>query len=150
MLELAVLGLLKERSMHGYQLKKHLADTLGSFWVVSYGSLYPTLRPLQREGAVQMIFPKDEVGRTKDGDPRRRGREGAVAVDVSLRKEEAGGREVVDGLPQKRAGLLRALGVRAGHDGSEDNGFSVRFTFFKHRRPEARIRLLERRRASLD
>ena len=32
MLELAVLGLLKERSMHGYQLKKHLADTLGSFW----------------------------------------------------------------------------------------------------------------------
>ena len=49
MLELAVLGLLKERSMHGYQLKKHLADTLGSFWQVSYGSLYPALRRLQRE-----------------------------------------------------------------------------------------------------
>ena len=49
MLELAVLGLLKERAMHGYQLKKRLADTLGSFWQVSYGSLYPALKRLQRE-----------------------------------------------------------------------------------------------------
>src|SRR5437667_325470 len=66
MLELAVLGLLKERAMHGYQLKKRLADTLGSFWQVSYGSLYPALKRLQREGAVEMIFPKDQVGRRKN------------------------------------------------------------------------------------
>ena len=32
MLELAILGLLKERSMHGYQLSKRLTDTLGGFW----------------------------------------------------------------------------------------------------------------------
>ena len=48
MLELAILGLLKERNMHGYQLKKRLADTLGGFWQVSYGSLYPALKRLQR------------------------------------------------------------------------------------------------------
>ena len=35
MLELAILGLLKERSMHGYQLSKRLSDTLGGFWRVS-------------------------------------------------------------------------------------------------------------------
>ena len=29
MLELAILGLLKERSMHGYQLSKRLTDSLG-------------------------------------------------------------------------------------------------------------------------
>ena len=122
MLELAVLGLLKERSMHGYQLKKHLADTLGSFWVVSYGSLYPTLRRLQREGAVEMIFPKEEVGRRKN----------------------------VYRITEKGEELFRELLERAGHDASEDNGFSIRFTFFKYLKPETRIRLLERRRAFLD
>ena len=30
MLELAILGLLKEGSMHGYQLKKRLSETLGA------------------------------------------------------------------------------------------------------------------------
>jgi DNA-binding PadR family transcriptional regulator len=66
MLELAILGLLKERAMHGYQLKKHLAETLGSFWQVSYGSLYPALRRLQADGAVEMIFPKEQIGRRKN------------------------------------------------------------------------------------
>ena len=122
MLELAVLGLLKERSMHGYQLKKHLADTLGGFWQVSYGSLYPALRRLQREGAVEMIFPKEEVGRRKN----------------------------VYRVTEKGEALFRELLERAGHDASEDSGFSVRFTFFKYLKPETRIRLLERRRAFLD
>ena len=122
MLELAVLGLLKERSMHGYQLKKHLADTLGGFWQVSYGSLYPALRRLQREGAVEMIFPKEEVGRRKN----------------------------VYRVTEKGEALFRELLERAGHDASEDSGFSVRFTFFKYLKPETRIRLLERRRAYLD
>jgi hypothetical protein len=30
-LELAILGLLKEQPLHGYELKKRLGDTLGSF-----------------------------------------------------------------------------------------------------------------------
>ena len=66
MLELAILGLLKEQTMHGYQLKKRLADTLGSFWQVSYGSLYPALKRLQRQGAVEMTFPMEDVGRRKN------------------------------------------------------------------------------------
>jgi len=121
-LELAVLGLLKERSMHGYQLKKHLADTLGSFWQVSYGSLYPALRRLQREGAVEMIFPREEVGRRKN----------------------------VYRVTEKGEALFKELLERAGQDASEDSGFSVRLTFFKYLKPETRIRLLERRRAYLD
>ncbi len=122
MLELAILGLLKERSMHGYQLKKHLTDTLGSFWQVSYGSLYPTLRRLQRDGAVEMIFPKDEVGRRKN------------VYRITPEGEQ----------------LFAELLERAGAEASEDNGFSVRLTFFKYLKPETRIRLLERRRAYLE
>jgi DNA-binding PadR family transcriptional regulator len=122
MLELAILGLLKDRAMHGYQLKKHLADTLGSFWQVSYGSLYPALKRLQREGAVEMIFPKEELGRRKN----------------VYRVTPAGEK------------LFAELLERAGQEASEDNAFSVRLTFFKYLKPESRIRLLERRRAFLE
>ena len=34
--------------MHGYQLSRELGAALGGFWRVSYGSLYPTLRRLER------------------------------------------------------------------------------------------------------
>jgi len=66
MLEMAVLGLLKDRTMHGYELKKELGATLGQFWQVSYGSLYPTIRRLEVEGAVERIFPKADVVRRKN------------------------------------------------------------------------------------
>ncbi len=122
MLELAILGLLKERAMHGYQLKKRLAETLGSFWQVSYGSLYPALKRLQRETAVEMIFPKDEVGRRKN----------------------------VYRITEKGETLFAELLERAGQEATEDNGFSVRFAFFRYLKPETRIRLLERRRAFLE
>lgn len=51
-LELAVLGLLKEGPMHGYELRKRLATTLGPFRAVSYGSLYPCLGRMERAGLV--------------------------------------------------------------------------------------------------
>jgi DNA-binding PadR family transcriptional regulator len=122
MLELAILGLLKEQTMHGYQLKKRLADTLGSFWQVSYGSLYPALRRLQKQEAVEMIFPKEEVGRRKN-------------VYRITAKGEATFAELLE---------------RAGQDATTDDAFSVRLAFFKYLKPETRIRLLERRRAFLD
>src|SRR5262249_62008219 len=62
MLELAILGLLKERPMHGYQLSRELSAQLGGLWKVSYGSLYPTLRRLERGGAVEQV-PGTEAGR---------------------------------------------------------------------------------------
>jgi DNA-binding PadR family transcriptional regulator len=52
-LELAVLGLLKEGPMHGYELKKRLTTTLGPFWAVSFGSLYPCLKRLSKTGLVR-------------------------------------------------------------------------------------------------
>jgi DNA-binding PadR family transcriptional regulator len=122
MLELAILGLLKERAMHGYQLKKRLADTLGGFWQVSYGSLYPALKRLQREGAVEMIFPRDQVGRRKN----------------------------VYRITEQGEVLFTELLERAGQEASEDSGFSVRFAFFRYLKPETRIRLLERRRAFVE
>src|SRR5688500_4151439 len=42
-LELAVLGLLHESPMHGYELRKRLNMLLGTLRAFSYGSLYPCL-----------------------------------------------------------------------------------------------------------
>ena len=121
MLELAILGLLKERTMHGYQLKKRLSETLGPFWQVSYGSLYPALKRLQRDGSVEMVFPREEVGRRKN----------------VYRVTEAGEQ------------LFGQLVEKAGGDADGDNGFHVRLAFFRYLKPETRIGLLERRRAYL-
>jgi len=50
MLELAVLGLLHEAPLHGYELRQRLKATLGTFRAFSYGSLYPTLRRMKEQG----------------------------------------------------------------------------------------------------
>src|SRR6478752_8482984 len=55
MLELAVLGLLAEQPLHGYELKKRLSETLGPLWGISFGSLYPALRRLERSGAIEEV-----------------------------------------------------------------------------------------------
>jgi DNA-binding PadR family transcriptional regulator len=121
-LELAILGLLKERAMHGYQLSKRLADTLGAFWKVSYGSLYPALKRLEREGAVESAFPREEVGRRKN------------VYRITAKGEE----------------MFAALLQEAGEESWEDNRFRVRLAFFQYLKPDTRLRLLEKRRAFLE
>lgn len=60
MLDLAILGLLREQPRHGYELRRQLSD-LG-FWSVSFGSLYPALRRLEKQS---LIVTKDQSGRRK-------------------------------------------------------------------------------------
>src|SRR5437773_12558819 len=62
-LEIAVLGLLNESPMHGYELRKRLASLLGAFRAFSYGSLYPTLRRLSEAGWITEEAP-DTAPRT--------------------------------------------------------------------------------------
>jgi DNA-binding PadR family transcriptional regulator len=50
-LDFAILGLLMERPRHGYELRRALGE-LG-FWKVSFGSLYPSLRRLEKRGAIR-------------------------------------------------------------------------------------------------
>jgi DNA-binding PadR family transcriptional regulator len=123
MLELAILGLLKEQPMHGYQLSRELTESLGGFWRVSYGSLYPTLRRLEKDGSVQSVVDAEGRGRRK------------TTYEIT----EQGERVFLDLLQETP------------HDNStEDTKFRVRLAFFRYLPPETRIRLLERRRATLE
>ena len=122
MLELAILGLLKQQPMHGYQLSRELGGSLGGFWRVSYGSLYPTLRRLEREGL---------VARVSDG-------------------TTGGRRKTVYGITEQgEAAFLELLQETPADTSSEDARFRVRLAFFRYLPPETRIRLLERRRGFL-
>ena len=60
MLDLAILGLLRDDPHHGYELKRRLAE-LG-FWKVSFGSLYPALKRLEKRGLIEALR---ESGRRK-------------------------------------------------------------------------------------
>ena len=60
MLDLAVLGLLREHPRHGYELRRALAE-LG-YRRVSFGALYPALRRLERRGWIEA---SPETGRRR-------------------------------------------------------------------------------------
>jgi DNA-binding PadR family transcriptional regulator len=49
----AVLALLAEEDMHGYQIIQELADRSGGLWRPGAGSIYPTLRQLQEQGLIR-------------------------------------------------------------------------------------------------
>ena len=112
MLEFAVLGLLAESPLHGYELRKRLNSMLGTLRAFSYGSLYPTLRRMQARGWV-----------TADNDS---GRSGRSKVVYSLTAE---GKE-------RFAELLDEAGPSAW----EDETFSVHFSFFAQTDPELKHR----------
>ncbi len=56
-LELAVLGLLHETPLHGYELRKRLNALLGAFRAFGYGSLYPCLKELLAQGLIAEESP---------------------------------------------------------------------------------------------
>jgi DNA-binding PadR family transcriptional regulator len=127
-LEFAILGLLHEASMHGYELRKRLFDLLGTLRAFSYGSLYPTLRRLLRAGLIVEEIPEDaEPARTWNRRARR------------VYKLTAEGKE-------RFATLL----ADAGPQTWDDEGFGVHMAFFSRTPAEIRMRILEGRRRRVE
>lgn len=122
-LELAVLGLLHDSDLHGYELRKQLSGVLGAFRAVSFGSLYPCLRGLVQRGWI-VEQHDDEPGRA-----RRR-------ITYSLTAE---GKE-----------QFQTLMAHTGPDAWEDGSFDVHFAFFGRATSDVRLRILEGRRSRLE
>ena len=58
-LEFALLGLLKESSLHGYELRKRLTAIFGPFRALSFSVLYPQLKRMLDAGLIiQLEVPK--------------------------------------------------------------------------------------------
>ncbi|MEO6880717.1 MAG: PadR family transcriptional regulator [Mycobacteriaceae bacterium] len=127
MLELAVLGLLHESPMHGYELRKRLTSLLGAFRAFSYGSLYPTLRRMQVDGLIAEDADPDGTG----VDAKRRARR---VYQLTAAGKERFAELVADTGPQTFS----------------DDGFGVHMAFFSRTPATARLRILEGRRRQVE
>jgi DNA-binding PadR family transcriptional regulator len=126
-LELAVLGLLHETPMHGYELRKRVSGLLGWGRLLSYGSLYPCLKQMQRVGLL-----------TSDND--------READDVTVRTSR---RKIVYKLTAEGKERFETMMSSAGPSAWEDESFGVHFAFFGRTDAETRMRILEGRRTRL-
>lgn len=126
-LELAVLGSLRDAPMHGYELRKRLDCLLGAFRAFSYGTLYPCLKELLTRGLIAEDTAEQE-SRPRAG-----------------RRSKIVYRLTADGKDRLQS-LLRETGPSAW----EDDGFGVHFAFFGQTRADVRMRILEGRRTRLE
>lgn len=152
MLELAILGLLHEQELHGYELKKRLAETLGPFSGASFGSLYPALRRLEAAGTVKAVEALEGVAATRPI-PMTGSLGGELAAFAARRRSAAGkvsGRtRKVYGITEKGQRVFEELLAAESASSDDDRTFTLRLAFARHLPPAARLGLLERRRAHL-
>ncbi len=129
-LELAVLGLLNESPMHGYELRKRVTGLLGWGRVLSYGS------PLHQclEAAMQYDGLLTEDITVPDTAVARASRRGKIVYKLTAEGKE------------RFATLVSA----AGPSSWEDENFGVHFAFFGSTSAENRLRILEGRRSRLE
>jgi DNA-binding PadR family transcriptional regulator len=134
MLDLAILGLLHESPMHGYELRKQLATKLGAFRAaISYGSLYPSLRRLQTDGWITEE-PAAPCGTSVAEVPPLTSRRGRVVYKITAEGKER----------------FQALLGEVGPETYDDNGFGVHFAFFARTDQATRLRILEGRRRKVE
>jgi len=124
-LELAVLGLLHESPMHGYELRKRVNTLFGWGRVLSYGTLYPCLKQLLRAGLITQADTESTV---------KTGRRARIVYKLT-----ADGKE-----------HFADLMAEAGPSAWDDESFGVHFAFFAQTDAETRMRILEGRRSRLE
>ena len=148
MLELPVLGLLKERSMHGYELRKQLGTMLGPFWQVSWGSLYPTLRRLAKAGAVENVIEEQPKARRTRAQKTTRKTARTTRTQARNQPITSGRRKNVYRITEFGDDMFKQL-LEAEGAAVDAEHFTLKLAFFRYLQPEMRVALLERRRAYL-
>jgi len=121
-IELAVLGLLHESPMHGYELRKRLNLMLGWGRLLSYGSLYPALKKMLRAAWIEELVAPSPTGRRK---------------------------RIVYQVTELGTAVFTRLMSEVGPTAWEDDNFDIRFAFFGRTDMEIRLRVLEGRRTRL-
>src|SRR5580704_19451664 len=151
MLDMAILGLLEERDLHGYEIRRQLRDHLGLLANVSFGSIYPALTRLEKSGAVVATDGSSASDRrTTAAAPPTGSLSGELAVLRARRSPGTRSRRgkkvyrITDAGRQLFAELLADGGAA-----DDARSFSLRLAFARHLAPQARLALLERRRALL-
>ena len=124
-LELAVLGLLHESPLHGYELRKRVNTLLGPLRAISYGSLYPCLKEMLTAGLIAADAEASESGA---------GRRSRIVYQLTADGKERLQEQLSEGGPSAW----------------DDDSFGVRFAFFSQTDADVRLKILEGRRSRLE
>ena len=139
MLDLAVLGLLKEGDLHGYELNKRLKSLVGGY-ANSYGALYPALARLERRGWVSStaVAPELATDEQASEENARRSRK------RSTRSKSGRTRKVYQITEAGEDHLLELLQ----EDANNERRFRLQLAFCRFLPPDRRLALFELRRLS--
>jgi DNA-binding PadR family transcriptional regulator len=146
-IDLAILGVLKESELHGYELKKRLREILGPLSSVSFGSLYPALARLEAAGSVKAV---EAATATTTTFPATGSFAGEAAAFRAARRTAAvirgpRNRKVYGITPEGEARLAELVADPA----DDERTFPLKLAFCRWCEPEVRLGLLQRRRAAL-
>ncbi len=116
-LEFALLGLLSQMPLHGYELRKRMGSIFGPFRVLSFSVLYPQLRRMVEAGIIAQSL-----------------------VDTSSRRSR-----IVYAITDKGQLRFQHLTETVSPETWDDEGFEIRFAFFSPTSSRNRVRILEGR-----
>jgi DNA-binding PadR family transcriptional regulator len=134
-LEFAILGLLHQSPMHGYEHAQTARGGARRLRSISYGSLYPAAQALSRSRA-RLPPTSPTGGRFLPADaPPLTGRRGKVVYTITAEGKER----------------FHELVGQSGPEAYDDGGlFGVRLAFFRHTAADVRLRVLEGRRRTVE
>ncbi len=116
-LEFALLGLLSQTPLHGYELRKRMGTIFGPFRALSFSVLYPQLRRMLEAGLIE-----------------------ESVVDSPSRRSR-----IVYDITDKGQARFEGLTETVSPETWEDEGFEIRFAFFSPTSSKNRVRILEGR-----
>ena len=116
-LEFALLGLLSQTPLHGYELRKRMGAIFGPFRALSFSVLYPQLRRMMEAGLIE-----------------------ETVVDSPARRSR-----IVYDITDKGQIRFENLTETVNPETWEDEGFEIRFAFFSPTSSKNRVRILEGR-----
>jgi DNA-binding PadR family transcriptional regulator len=118
MLELAILGLLQKKPLHGYRLKQQLEVFMSGCISANYGAIYPLLKRLEEQEVIQVV--EDNAG----GSTRK-------IYSITNKGKDLWKQQMLEH-PQESWVHARSR-------------FMIKFFFFSHLVPQERVKLLEHR-----
>jgi DNA-binding PadR family transcriptional regulator len=154
MIDLAILGLLREQDLHGYELRKRATDLAGLRPALSFGALYPALSRLEEAGAVRAVEATDSPTGEEPALPLTGSLAGEAAAFLARTRTRTERPATSRGKRARKAyGLTRAgqqlLLDLMDDPATDDRAFPLKVAFCRYLPPSRRLELFERRRVAL-
>ena len=154
MIDLAILGLLREQDLHGYELRKRATELAGLRPAVSFGALYPALSRLEKAGAVRVVESVDTAAGDEPALPLTGSLAGEAAAFHARIRTKTERPVTTRGRRARKAYGLTEAGQQLLLDlmddpANDDRAFPLKVAFCRYLPSSRRLELFERRRAAL-